>query len=216
MSTQTIEPTGKHLDQPICGAVKLKGKGKSEPEQDDICGLTAGWGTDHLGTGRCRLHPLTSVAEIDNRFSYEEVLQNPRLVEIYREQEAQADLDNLDKEIVLLRSLVVVVAENFGVELKKDEDSNEILLNIVENPSVLRGQASQVIGVVRELTSAIKRKYEVLQIAGETIPREKVIQYVTQVRMVLNQTLRDHCPNCHENIHMRENAAEALSLIGDL
>jgi hypothetical protein len=33
---------------PLCGAKRLK--------YDDHCSLPAGWGTDHVGSGRCRLH----------------------------------------------------------------------------------------------------------------------------------------------------------------
>lgn len=41
-----------HADdgKPRCGAQKRQG------EKGETCTLAAGWGTDHVGTGRCRLH----------------------------------------------------------------------------------------------------------------------------------------------------------------
>lgn len=42
----TVQPDGHGA--PLCGAKKRQGEG--------TCSKTAGWGTDHPGTGRCRLH----------------------------------------------------------------------------------------------------------------------------------------------------------------
>src|SRR5438445_284324 len=40
---------GPGLDDPKCGSRKRDGSG-------DTCALPAGWGTDHVGIGKCRLH----------------------------------------------------------------------------------------------------------------------------------------------------------------
>ncbi len=44
----TDDPTPGHGGHPRCGAAKRGGPGH--------CTQTAGWGTNHVGTGRCRLH----------------------------------------------------------------------------------------------------------------------------------------------------------------
>jgi hypothetical protein len=45
-----LRPVRAEGDYPRCGAQKRQG------EPGDTCQLAAGWGTDHPGTARCRLH----------------------------------------------------------------------------------------------------------------------------------------------------------------
>ncbi|WP_128381264.1 hypothetical protein [Streptomyces cavernae] len=46
----SLRPERAEGDKPRCGAQKRQG------EPGETCTFVAGWGTDHVGTGRCRLH----------------------------------------------------------------------------------------------------------------------------------------------------------------
>lgn len=61
------------------------------------CGLPAGWGTDHVGEGRCKLHGGNSLTGEDNP-AFEHGLFSDHLGPEDREaMEALGDLDNADK-----------------------------------------------------------------------------------------------------------------------
>jgi hypothetical protein len=70
--------------------------------------------------------------------------------------------------------------------------------------------------MVDRLSETIKRKYEVMKIAGEVIPRETVRAYVEQVITILNQTLRNTCPECNHNHNLRDRCLAALDILGSL
>lgn len=76
-----------------CGAVRRQG---GEP-----CGLRAGWGTDHLGVGRCKLHG-GSVPIKSGRYSK---VKNTRLKELIAEHEADPDPLNMEPELAAMRAL---------------------------------------------------------------------------------------------------------------
>jgi hypothetical protein len=46
----SLRPERADGDKPRCGAQKRQGA------PGELCTFVAGWGTDHVGTGRCRLH----------------------------------------------------------------------------------------------------------------------------------------------------------------
>lgn len=46
----SLRPERADGDKPKCGAQKRQGA------PGELCSFVAGWGTDHVGTGRCRLH----------------------------------------------------------------------------------------------------------------------------------------------------------------
>jgi len=63
----------------------------------DPCGLPAGWGTDHVGEGRCKLHGGASATGEDNP-AFKHGLFSDHLSEEDREAvDALADLDNAEK-----------------------------------------------------------------------------------------------------------------------
>lgn len=56
----------------ICGAIKFKKRNEKGP----ICKRVAGWGTDHVGTGRCKYHEREKLEEkikIDNHGAYKTI-----------------------------------------------------------------------------------------------------------------------------------------------
>ena len=191
------------------------------PDNGDICGSEkksggqclkqAGWGTTHLGSGPCRTHGGASSEGIVLRevgSSYTEVVKHQRLKELLSEQDTEAFLDNTDGEIKLIRAIIKLLAENLGMSLSTDGEELSV--------TAMKHDAAEIIAMAAQLSIAIKRKYEILQIAGETIPREKVLSWVNQIQLILNNTLRDTCPHCRRDHGMRSRAFEALKMLGDL
>lgn len=83
-----------------CGARK-----KSE----GLCKHPAGWGTDHVGEGRCKLHGGSSPVK-HGRYSK---IRRPRIKELLEQLEHDPDPMDLLPEVVLLRSLVIDYVERY-------------------------------------------------------------------------------------------------------
>ena len=78
------------MTENTCGASKRDGSG-------DACSLPAGWGTDHVGEGRCKLHGGASATGKDNP-AFKHGLFSDHLDEADREaMEVLGDLDNAEK-----------------------------------------------------------------------------------------------------------------------
>lgn len=198
--------------QPICHRKRRGNKG--------LCINPAGEGTAHPGYGPCHFHGGDKLSpekrELESR-SYHLVVKHKRLREILEYEDARGQVDNLDSEIVLIRSMIRLLAERFGMVVEEsDAGSYDIIEDSLLAFEPLRAQATDMVKLVDALSGTIKRKYEVLQIAQAVVPRETVRAYVSQIQSILNQTLRNRCPNCGFLHNMQERCLTALALLGSL
>lgn len=217
VSAEALEAFHPDNDQPvICGAQRLDGL------ITGICMREAGWGTTHIGEGECRDHEVKDDAisvTSDNVYSLD--VKHKRLKELVESEEARSKLgtiDNLDGEIKLLRAMIRITAEAFGQELQVQGEGDDASFSVVEveDPDVLRSHVSSITHFVDRLSTLIKRKYEILHISGETIPRERVRQYVTSIQIILNNTLRDICSECGHKHGMQSEVLKQLYILGDI
>lgn len=93
-------PVGKN-GKLICGARKGKG-----PNKGKLCQKPAGWGTDHLGTGRCKYHGGCSTGPRNGPGIYRTKL-TPDLQQVYDQFAADPNLKRLDDEVLLVKTLIV-------------------------------------------------------------------------------------------------------------
>jgi hypothetical protein len=96
----TVPKTKKTYDGPKCGAKKRSG---------GLCTQIAGWGTDHAGEGRCKLHGGSSPIK-HGRYS---TIKRPRLKEILESLESDPDPLDLSPELRLLRALILDYIERY-------------------------------------------------------------------------------------------------------
>ena len=202
----------------ICGERRLEGL-----VDRGICMREAGWGTMHLGIGKCKDHEDKDEQSIsvmsDNVYAID--VKHKRLKEFVESEEARSKLgsiDNLDGEILLLRAMIRVTSEVFGEELRLKGEGEDATFSVIESqdPDVLRSHTSNTVHYVNQLSTLIKRKYEILHISGETIPRERVRQYVTSIQIILNNILRDTCSECGHKHGMQGEVLKQLYILGDI
>jgi len=196
---------------PICGRGK-KGGG--------VCRFEAGWGTDHLGYGACKHHDSEERMDValgdsgKGRVIYSNIAQNLRLREHLQSEEKRTELDNLDGEIVLLRAMLKILVEKYGEKVIDDELFD--ILEVGTDFDAVDQQTRSLVNLVDKISTSIKRKYEVLQIAGSTITRGRVREYVASIQLALGQVLRNECPHCHKKHNQRDQAIEAIRRVGEL
>jgi len=194
---------------PICGRGKKLG---------GVCRFEAGWGTDHVGFGPCKHHDNEDRMKIalpnKGRVIYSGIAQNARLREHLQQEEKRGELDNLDGEIVLLRAMLKILVEKYGEKMLDDETLD--LLEFGTDFATVDAQTKSLVNLVDKISTSIKRKYEVLQIAGSTLTRERVRGYVNEIQLALGQVLRNECPSCKKLHHQRDNAIEAIRRVGEL
>lgn len=85
----------------VCGAKKRQG--------DGACQRPAGWGTDHVGDGRCKLHGGSTPIR-HGRYSQ---IERPRFKDKIERFEADPDPLNLAPEVALLRAFVEDLIERW-------------------------------------------------------------------------------------------------------
>lgn len=107
------------------------------------CTQRAGWGTDHPGTGRCKLHGGSSTGPPPKHGRYMKVRR--QLKEKYQHFLKDPNPIDLSDEIALLRGLV-----HQHLDENEDLDSNEIAIN-------------QLINLLSELTKVSERQSRIMQ-----------------------------------------------------
>lgn len=88
------------MAHPTCGAKNRAGNPCKQP---------AGWGTDHPGQGKCKLHGGKSLIK-HGRYS---TIQRPRIRELLEQHENDPEPMNLLPEVQLLRSLITDFVERY-------------------------------------------------------------------------------------------------------
>ena len=195
--------------EPICGrGKKLSG----------ICRFSAGWGTDHVGYGPCKYHDSEERMEIalpnKGRVIYSGIARNERLRNHLQDEEKRGELDNLEGEIVLLRAMLKILVEKYGEKIVDDETLD--ILEFGTDFETIDAQTKSLVNLVDKITASIKRKYEVLQIAGSTITRQRVRDYMNQIQLAIGQVLRNECPHCLKLHNQRDQAIDAIKRVGEL
>ena len=192
--------------------------GQSNTINGSTCHLDAGWGTEHFGFGPCVRHggKADALQTVDR--SYATVVTHRRLRQLLAEEYAQPDTDNLDHEIILLKGIIRLLAENFALRLNYDKDG---LVDDEDDSQIaafwqITEQSAEIRKTINDLSNTIKKKYQVMLLAQETIPRSKVRLYVGQILNVLNSALRNTCEKCGDEHQTLNNVQASLKIIGDI
>jgi len=157
-------------DERICGA---KSKQTGQP-----CKQRAGWGTDHVGTGRCKLHGGRSPgAPKGNKYTrthgaYETIIRD-RLTE-----DEQAVFDaisadpKMDQEIKILR---------FKLLRLLDPVEKQVAMGTELGPEVVTLQVDEVTKAyaIEKLVDGIRK---IVKDAKDTMPKEAGVQIVDDVK----------------------------------
>jgi hypothetical protein len=200
--------------QPICGE---KAKDTGSP-----CLKIAGWGTKHLGFGPCKDHGgedkrhIMMFEDPPMSGSYSLVIKNQELRDIIHQEELSGEVDRLDDEILLARSMIKYLVGHFeGVETyeKTDDDGNVTTHMSLERA---HGEVRELAKLINLLSDTIEAKYRVMQIAGNIVSRDVVSAYIQQVIAVLDRTLRNTCMYCKRTTNQRDQAITALDSIGGI
>jgi hypothetical protein len=90
--------------KPLCG-----GKTRNPETVNEFCTRPAGWGTDHVGQGRCKLHGGAAVIKSGR---YSKIIRT-RVAELIKEQEDNPDPLNILPELALARALLIDFVERY-------------------------------------------------------------------------------------------------------
>ena len=184
---------------------------------DNFCMLGAGRGTSHKGYGPCDLHggdtDVSAIAITENVDSRDAiVIKNDRLKQLFDQEMNSGSIDNMDSNIALISAMIKMTAEGFGMVYDTDAEG----MIETDNPNVLRSQSLEMAALIRQKSAIIKDKHQVMQIAGETIPRSLVRSYALQMQLAVAKILRDTCPHCHKVHNMRTDVLAELNDLGGL
>lgn len=205
----------------FCGRPKV-GKGAQEGQP---CGRAAGWGTTHQDKGACKFHGgndrnsalmsnnkrIALIEHAEN--SYAAAVKNEKLRALITKEAANEQLDNLDGEIILIRSFIKLICEDFGIGIEEDDETGN--LSVIRFMA-LSSEAKTIAGLVEDLSKLIEKKYRISQMAGENVPRETVRAYINQIQIVLSKVLRNNCAKCGDQHNMLDVTFAGLALVGNI
>lgn len=146
----------------FCGARKKTGEGH--------CTQPAGWGTDHPGDGKCKLHGGASPIKT-GRYSK---IKRPRIQDLVEHLESDPDPLNLLPEVLMIRALAIDYIERY------DEFSEALLgwhesFNERENPKPRKildlADASRLLERVARVVDLIQKHQKEGAISIETVHR---------------------------------------------
>lgn len=99
---------------PKCGAKKRMSEG--------TCGMHAGWGTDHVGYGRCKrhggntvTHRMAAAAQIEEEARrdtpYEDLIKRADLGDLIKELKKRSDITDITEELAVARAVTLSFIE---------------------------------------------------------------------------------------------------------
>lgn len=143
-----------------CGATTKDGGGD--------CELPAGWGTDHSGSGKCKLHGGSS--EIQHGL-YSKNAGNRLADKIEEIREADGEITDLENEIALARAAVSELIEG--------------------RDSLPADDVESLLGVLDRATRIVKRHNEIQYGTKFTIQADEIGQFVEVVKNTINVSFDD-------------------------
>lgn len=140
--------------------------------QERYCQRPAGWGTKHVGSGRCKLHGGCNVNKKSGELRYSDYVPTA-IVEKYEEfaVESNIDIKSLNDEIGLVRA-------NIANLLAKFTD-----FNVSADTKIL-----QLIELLRRL---VETKQKVDERAKSKVNLEVVLKLVDNIIMIIDKRVQD-------------------------
>lgn len=158
-----------------CGA---KTKGTGEP-----CGRPAGWGTDHAGSGKCKLHGGASPIKHGLYSKHASRRLSGRLAEM---REAGGELSDLAEDIALARAII-------STQLERTDALNS-------------DQADTIMELIERLSRIIARHDKIQHGERYTVTFDEVGQFTEAVKA----SVRRHFDQCNTAEDLIAKIGEAL------
>ena len=143
--------------------------------QDKYCQLPAGWGTDHPGKGRCKLHGGMSTGPKAGQLRYSDFVPTA-MVEKYEEFAAEADVDikSLNNEIALIRAKVTQLE-------KRNEELAQIEASDIQKFNDAKIERSNNDKQIVTMIESIRRLVETKQKVEEGVKSKVTIEVTMKV-----------------------------------
>lgn len=146
--------------QDVCGALKKDGS---------LCQQPAGWGTNHYGTGRCKLHSGTlQGTRLQNK--YLELKMNPELAAKAEELLADPELVNVERELAMLRVLLwEEILNPLQEEINNDPDAERERRMTYTNSATKMVAKITSVAVMAQRMAMERQHYLPVTVIGELI-----------------------------------------------
>lgn len=150
--------------------------------QERYCQRPAGWGTDHKGSGRCKLHGGCSTGPKTGQLRYSDYVPE-NLVELYEvfSSETDKDIKSLNDEIAMLRARIAVLASK-NIDIKDEKGK------ITDFEGRYDGT---IVGYVEALRRLIESKQKIEEGIKSHITVDVVVRAVQSFIQIVDKTVSD-------------------------
>lgn len=185
----------------FCGAKNRKG---------GTCKRPAGWGTDHVGEGKCKLHGGATPIKHGLYSKYITRMISPKNLSIIDELSDETELNELKAEIIRLRVILIELSER-QIELRKTlaagkvtgesgEDVQELIANMSADdyyPMILK--------VIQRIADTVEKRNRIKygQKLNISFSEDQLRRFLAKVRDVIRDELSGAKIKDYENIIRR-------------
>jgi len=150
--------------------------------QDRYCKKAAGWGTEHKGSGRCKLHGGCSTGPKAGQLRYSDYVPE-NLVELYELFSAEGDKDikSLNDEIAMLRARIAILCS-------RNIDIKDIAGKVIEFEGRYDGT---IVGYVEALRRLIESKQKIEEGIKSHVTVDVVVRAVQSFIQIVDKTVPD-------------------------
>lgn len=145
---------------------------KAKTRSGNPCRLPKGWGTEHVGKGRCKLHGGCGGAPIKHGLysKYRENLVGQRICEILED----PDLLDMRRPVALIQAL-----------------TEKLLKDAVTGGLINEKTRAALLNLATEESKAIERYYRTMEGTKHTIRVENIHVFLGQVAVIINEEVAD-------------------------
>lgn len=179
-------PSDPEKAYPICGGKRR--------QQEGVCTRPAGWGTDHPGQGRCKLHGGANPV----RHARYSTINRPRIAELIEGFEADPNPLDMTPELAACRALFQDYIERYDAyteALKAWHASYDGDKPTAKPRQIL--DIADAYKILAEITRMVKRIEDVK--AGSAISRADFYRVMTEMGRAVDLAVED--PDTRERIH---------------
>lgn len=153
-------------------------------KQERYCHRPAGWGTDHVGRGRCKLHGGCSTGPKSGQLRYSDYVPSA-LADKYEEfaVEDSIDIKSLNNEIALLRSKVL-----YFEGLNKSEVTEEKALT---DPIARANNDKMIVGLVESIRRLVETKSKVEEGTKAKVTVDVIMKMVDSIINIIDRRVSD-------------------------
>ena len=156
------------------------------------CRKEAGWGTDHLGKGRCKLHGGSSTGPHSGKLLYSDFVP-AKVVELYENFTVMSpqEIKSLNNEIAIIRSKIAFLERKGDEVQQRNEQKRKVGLQPEEKFEDEDIYDRNIVGMIELLRRCVETKQKVEEEIKSKVTIEIVLNFTNEIIKIIDELIND-------------------------